>query len=244
VAFSGDGEPTHCPCFVDAVEAVVHLRASSRLPFFKLVLLTNASGLNRSEVKKGLDLFTPRDEIWAKLDAGTQEYMRKVNRTIARLTRFCRTFSQPAGRGADHPKPFSINRWAEPPSEEIEQYVRRLSELNQQGAQIARVQIYSATRPTCHSECGHFRCGAVAHCQRVRKSPDSWPKFSSPLGFKREEARSHASRSCAIPSTTPTRLLGITTLSCSAPWLLLAAEVTAVDQHYLDLEVAIRVPPS
>ena len=44
VSLSGDGEPTLCPNFGEAVEAVVHLRARGRFPFFKLVLLTNASG--------------------------------------------------------------------------------------------------------------------------------------------------------------------------------------------------------
>ena len=50
VALSGDGEPTLCPNFVEAVEAVIHLRARGRVPFFKLVLITNASDLDRLEV--------------------------------------------------------------------------------------------------------------------------------------------------------------------------------------------------
>jgi len=72
VSLSGDGEPTLCPNFVEAVEAVIHLRARGRFPFFKLVLITNASGLDRPEVREGLSHFTPRDEVWTKLDAGTQ----------------------------------------------------------------------------------------------------------------------------------------------------------------------------
>jgi hypothetical protein len=43
-----------------------------------------------------------------------------------------------------------------PPIEEIEQYARRLQELKAAGAQIQLVQIYSATRPTHHSECSHL----------------------------------------------------------------------------------------
>src|SRR5438067_1900560 len=73
VALSGDGEPTLCPNFVEAVETVIHLRARGRFPFFKLVLLTNASGLDLPAVEEALHLFTPRDEVWAKLDAGTQD---------------------------------------------------------------------------------------------------------------------------------------------------------------------------
>ncbi|HVR36862.1 MAG TPA: radical SAM protein, partial [Methylomirabilota bacterium] len=79
VTLSGDGEPTLCPNFADAVHAVCHLRARGRIPRFKLVLITNASGLVRREVIRGLDLFNSLDEVWAKLDAGTQEYMNRVN---------------------------------------------------------------------------------------------------------------------------------------------------------------------
>src|SRR6185436_1257939 len=50
VTLSGDGEPTLCPNFVEAVESVIHLRARGRFPFFKLVLITNASGLDRPEI--------------------------------------------------------------------------------------------------------------------------------------------------------------------------------------------------
>src|SRR5207244_2998131 len=80
VALSGDGEPTLSPNFLEVVESVVHLRARGGDSFFKIVLLTNASGLDRPEVRQGLRLFTGQDEIWAKLDAGTQEYMDRVNK--------------------------------------------------------------------------------------------------------------------------------------------------------------------
>src|SRR5262249_59213681 len=45
---------------------------------------------------------------------------------------------------------------AEPPAAEIEQYALRLKELKARGAQIPLVQIYSATRPTPNSSCGHL----------------------------------------------------------------------------------------
>src|ERR1041385_7656708 len=49
VALSGDGEPTLCPNFIEVVEAVIHFRARGRVPFFKIVLITNASFLDRPE---------------------------------------------------------------------------------------------------------------------------------------------------------------------------------------------------
>ena len=80
-------KPTKLPPFSRGViartadrQAVIHLRARGRFPFFKLVLITNASGLDRPEVGEGLLLFTRLDEVWAKLDSGTQEYLNRVNR--------------------------------------------------------------------------------------------------------------------------------------------------------------------
>jgi wyosine [tRNA(Phe)-imidazoG37] synthetase (radical SAM superfamily) len=157
VALSGDGEPTLCPNFLEAVEAVVHLRARGPLPFFKLVLITNAAGLQTPAVEQGLRLFTPRDEVWAKFEAGTPEYLKQVNqpdRTIEQIL--------PAILNLARRRPVIIQslfpaiNGQGPSLCEIEAYARRLKELKDAGAQISQVQIYSATRPTPHSECGHL----------------------------------------------------------------------------------------
>src|SRR5436190_5002328 len=85
VALSGEGEPTLSPQFAEILREVIHVRSRGKFPFFKLVLITNTSGLDFPEVRQGLQLLTSRDEIWAKLDAGTQEYMDTVNRTSMSL---------------------------------------------------------------------------------------------------------------------------------------------------------------
>jgi 4-hydroxy-3-methylbut-2-en-1-yl diphosphate synthase IspG/GcpE len=57
-----------------------------------------------------------------------------------------------------------------PTASEIEAYVERLKELKEAGAQIPLVQIYSATRPTAHPECGHLPLRALsAIAWRVRE---------------------------------------------------------------------------
>ena len=171
VTLSGDGEPTLCPNFLEAVEAIVHLRARGRFPFFKLVLITNASGLDRPKVGEGLSQFTPRDEVWAKLEAGTQEYMDRVNRPDCPLEKILANIlflarQRPVIIQSLFP---SINGEA-PPASEVEAYVQRLRELKVAGAQIALVQIYSATRPTPHSECGHLPLRTLSHiARRVRE---------------------------------------------------------------------------
>lgn len=156
VALSGDGEPTLCPVFLEVVRAVVHIRALGRFPFFKIVLITNSTGLDLRDVQAGLKLFTSQDEIWAKLDAGTQGYMNLVNRPDCPLEKVLRNIlcvarQQPVVIQSLFP--LLNNR--EPSPAEIEQYALRLRDLKNAGAQIRLVQIYSATRPTTHPECEH-----------------------------------------------------------------------------------------
>ena len=157
VALSGDGEPTLCSKFAEAVEAVVHVRALNGLPYFKLVLITNATGLDLPQVQQSLKYFTQKDEIWVKLEAGTQSYMDKVNRSKVPLEK---VLSNILNLGRQRPVVIqglfpSVNGEA-PSTDEVGQYARRLQELKDDGAQISLVQIYSATRPTPHSECSHL----------------------------------------------------------------------------------------
>jgi wyosine [tRNA(Phe)-imidazoG37] synthetase (radical SAM superfamily) len=171
VALSGDGEPTLGPNFLDAVQAIMHARALRQFPFFKIVLITNAAGLDLPGVQRGLKLFTDSAEIWAKWDAGTQDFMDKVNRPDCTLEKILSNILLLARR-----RPVIIqslfSRWDgdEPPAGEIEHYALRLRELKAAGAQIPLVQIYSATRPTPRSDCGHLPLKALSQiAERVRE---------------------------------------------------------------------------
>jgi len=170
VAFSGDGEPTLCANFSEAVQAVAHVRARKFHPFFKMVLITNGTGLDLPPVQDGLRYFTREDEIWVKLDAGTQAYMDRVNRSEVSLDK---VMENARLTGRKHPiiiqSLFPLIAGQEPPPEEIDQYIQRLRELKECGAMIALVQIYSATRPTMHSDCGHLPLKSLARiCQRIK----------------------------------------------------------------------------
>ncbi|HVY71081.1 MAG TPA: radical SAM protein [Verrucomicrobiae bacterium] len=171
VTLSGDGEPTLSPVFVDAVEAIVHLRARARASFFKLVLLTNASGLDRPEVARSLELFTVRDEIWAKLDAGTQAGMDRLNRGDRPLADILENILELARR-----RPVVIQSLfpalggEAPDAADIEEYALRLRELVERGAQIPLVQICSAMPTPFNAESGHLplrKLSAIA--RRVRE---------------------------------------------------------------------------
>jgi wyosine [tRNA(Phe)-imidazoG37] synthetase (radical SAM superfamily) len=170
VALSGDGEPTLCPNFTQAVQTVAHVRARSP-SFFKIVLITNATGLDLPEVQSGLKYFTREDEILAKLDAGTQAYMNQINHSEVPIEKVLANILLVARqRPVIVQSLFPSLNGQEPPPDEIVQYAQRLKELKEEGAQVSLVQIYSATRPTLHSDCGHLPLKTLSRiAQTVRE---------------------------------------------------------------------------
>ncbi|MGA2557640.1 MAG: hypothetical protein ABSG04_15335 [Verrucomicrobiota bacterium] len=170
VAFSGDGEPAMCANFAEAVQEVVHVRARRVHPFFKMVLITNGTCLDQEPVQDGLRYFTREDEIWIKLDVGTQEGMDRINRSQVPLDKVMENTwligrNRPIVIQSLFPR---LGEW-EAPTEDIDEYIHRLIELKDGGAVISLVQIYSATRPAAHPDCGHVPLQSLARiCRRVK----------------------------------------------------------------------------
>ena len=169
VALSGDGEPTLSPHFAEVVQAVVHIRALGGFPFFKIVLITNGTGLDRSQVQESLKRFTKSDEIWVKLDGGTQEYLDKVCRlkdvTLGKI--LSNILHLARQRPVVIQSLFPAINGEEPSAEDIQQYAQRRNELKSDGAQISLVQIYSANRPMSHAECGHLPLKTLSQIAQV-----------------------------------------------------------------------------
>ena len=172
VALSGDGEPTQSEYFLEAVETVTHQRALGEFPFFKMVLITNSSGLDLPLVQRGVGCFTSHDEVWAKLDAGTQEWMDRVNHTSERLDRIVANIHSLAReRPVIVQTLFPMIGEIGPLDGEIAAYSERLREITDGGGRIDSVQIYSANRPTPHSECGHLPLRRLSEiAQQVRRA--------------------------------------------------------------------------
>ncbi len=171
VALSGDGEPTLSVNFEEIVREVVHVRSKGKFPFFKIVLITNGSGLDRPEVRLGIRHLTSEDEIWAKLDAGTQRFMDKVNRSHdVKLPKVLRNILLLA---KDRPviiqSLFALIDGQEPSAAEIEKYIERLQEFVTEGANIAAVQVYSAHRAPNRPNCAHLPLKTLSSiAQQVR----------------------------------------------------------------------------
>jgi wyosine [tRNA(Phe)-imidazoG37] synthetase (radical SAM superfamily) len=148
IAFSGDGEPTTCPQFPEVVRLADQLRTTHGLPEVKLVLISNATRFHAPQVRDTLDfLAAHQGEVWAKLDAGTEEYYRTVERTTIPLARILDNIGI-AGRIAPVViQSLFLKLHGVPPSDaEIDAYIRRLEEILRTGARIALVQVYTVAR--------------------------------------------------------------------------------------------------
>ena len=78
VTFSGNGEPTLHPEFLEIVKEVIKLVRKYK-PNARIALLSNATTLDRKEIVDALKLL---DRILLKLDAGDQETFNEVNQPI------------------------------------------------------------------------------------------------------------------------------------------------------------------
>jgi wyosine [tRNA(Phe)-imidazoG37] synthetase (radical SAM superfamily) len=153
IALSGDGEPTMVPEFPAVAAAMAELQASRPDLDFKLVLITNATLLDRPSVQSGVaSLLSKRGEVWAKLDAGTEAWYQKVN--ISRVS-LDRIEANLVALGKNHP--FKIQSffctmggqdWDEA---EIAAWLARLSRVKQSGARILEVQLYTLARRPAES---------------------------------------------------------------------------------------------
>jgi wyosine [tRNA(Phe)-imidazoG37] synthetase (radical SAM superfamily) len=149
IAFSGDGEPTASSAdFYSAVEIAARLRRRFGLTDAKIVLITNGTFLDRPVVRKALTMMDENNgEIWAKLDAGTGEYFRKINRTAIALEKVLDNILQTARE-----RPVVIQSlWmridgAAPPWCEIEAFSGRLNDLRDSGAKLKAIHLHTIAR--------------------------------------------------------------------------------------------------
>ncbi len=148
VAFSGDGEPTTCPEFELAVEAVVNGLRKSNLPNVKIVLITDACYLTRDGVRRGLALMDSwNGEIWAKLDAGSEDYYKLINRPNHSLDHVIENIIDAA-----RVRPICIQSLfmrvdgVGPDAAEIDAFCGRLNHIANVGGKVKEVQVYTVSR--------------------------------------------------------------------------------------------------
>ncbi len=148
IAFSGDGEPTAAKGFVQAVDLVVELKKSFGLDNTKLVLITNATLLNRPNVEPALQaLDANQGEVWAKLDAGTDAYYKLMDRSAVPFKTLLKNILACGKRRPIVIQSMFAKLHGTPiPANEFEAYTQRLAELIEQGCQIKSIQLYTVAR--------------------------------------------------------------------------------------------------
>ena len=150
IAFSGDGEPTMIHNFVECVETVVGVKQAEGLETTKIVLITDAAGLDKADIKSGLEVMDRNNgEIWGKLDAGTEEYFKLVNRTNVKFERILNNLLETSKVRPIIIQSLFFKVHGEAMSEaELVAYCGRLSNITEGGGQIREVHLYTVARPT------------------------------------------------------------------------------------------------
>jgi wyosine [tRNA(Phe)-imidazoG37] synthetase (radical SAM superfamily) len=151
VAFAGDGEPTTPPEFPAAARAAREAR--DRLaPGVPLRLLTNATLLDKERVRAALAEF---DELWCKLDAGTEAYFHVVDGTRLPFPRILDNLLLVAReRPIVVQSLFLALDGIGPEDSEIRAWVDRLSAIVAEGGRIDHVQVYTVARAPSDPRCG------------------------------------------------------------------------------------------
>ncbi len=177
IAFSGDGEPTTYRNFDEIIEKCADVKrefepqsrlasaarpnrpptSTSAFPLppspFKMVLITNGSMFHRPHVQRGLAILDENNgEIWAKLEAGTDEYYHLVERTPIPFRQILDNIT-----AAARVRPLVIQSLfmrvnGQPPSPaELEAFCDRLNEITNAGGRLKLVQIYTVARRPAES---------------------------------------------------------------------------------------------
>jgi len=151
VAFAGDGEPTSPFEFLAAARIAREVR--DRLaPGVPLRLLTNATLFHQDRVRKALAEF---DELWCKLDAGTEGYFHLVNGTKLPFRRILDNLLFVAReRPIVVQSLFLTLDGVGPDDTEIGAWIARLTGIVAQGGRIDHVQVYTVARVPSDPRCG------------------------------------------------------------------------------------------
>ncbi|MCC7201651.1 MAG: radical SAM protein [Nitrospirae bacterium] len=145
IALSGDAEPTTFTNFYEVVEEIIKVKQDET----RLVLITNASCLNRLKVQDAVDLmYRYNGEVWAKLDAGSEDFFRKISRSNIEYSDILGNIILTSRK---HPvviqSCFCRIEGTPPPPDEITLYCKRLKEIVDHGGRIRLVQLYTVARP-------------------------------------------------------------------------------------------------
>jgi wyosine [tRNA(Phe)-imidazoG37] synthetase (radical SAM superfamily) len=153
IAFSGDGEPATYRNFDEIIGACAELKRRLGLDAVKMVLITNASMFHRPHVERGLATLDQNNgEIWAKLEAGTEEYFRLVDRTPIPFRQILDNIAAAARIRPLVIQALFMRVHGQPPSQaELAAFCDRLNEIVSAGGTLKLIQVYTVARRPAES---------------------------------------------------------------------------------------------
>lgn len=158
VALSGDGEPTLRKEFPEVCRGLAALRrewiASGGAPF-RLVLITNATLLDRPATIQGLEFLCADGggEIWGKLDAGTESWYREASASRVPLSRVVDNLAATVARFPLRIQTLFFEKDGRTPDDqEIEAWISRLEKIERSGRPLT-IQLHTVARPTAVAGC-------------------------------------------------------------------------------------------
>ncbi len=150
LCLSGAGEPSLSPHLESALNAMAAARRRY-CPEADLVLITNATGFLSTPVFDVVERFARKAgiSVWAKLDAGTEEWFRVMSgdagRSLAQIVAGIERYA------LLHPVILQTMvcsvRGRVPCVEEMDAYAARVEGLLAAGADVAGIQLYTQARP-------------------------------------------------------------------------------------------------
>ena len=155
IALSGNGEPTSAREFKQVIDIIGKIKLSiDPLKDLKVVLITNGSLIDRSNVQAGLkNLAGLNGEVWFKLDSVIRERRQQINNTsmstrqvrsnLKLSASLCPTWIQTCVFKTDGNPPTRI---------EIKAYLKFIKKLLQEGALIRGVLLYGLARSSMQPE--------------------------------------------------------------------------------------------
>ena len=153
IAFSGDGEPTAFKNFSEVVRGCVEIKEQLGFAGAKVLLITNASGLHRPDVRRGLAVMDQhRGEVWAKLDAGTPGYFALISGTQFPFPKILNNILHCARERETVIQSCFVRIKGKGPSfEQVSAYLARLKEIVKGGGKIKLVQVHTIARDPAYS---------------------------------------------------------------------------------------------
>ncbi|MFW6061525.1 MAG: radical SAM protein [Planctomycetota bacterium] len=180
IAFSGDGEPTCLPNFDAACQVAADVLAAAGADDVKIVVITNAAALNEPQARRALPILDAAGgEIWAKLDAGTDETFQAINRphpkvTLETVVENIRSVA--VGRPVVIQTLLMLRDGQPPPDAEIDAYIDRLRQITAGDGQIKLVQLHTVARPPAEANVAALPDATLdAIADRVRAALDGIP---------------------------------------------------------------------